>query len=51
MIVPLPDDPKLLKMVSFEPKISYNIPIEENEYGWDKSLDKEYAEEAVYYGY
>lgn len=43
MIMNLPDDPKMLKLVAFEPKMTYNIPRqEENEYGWDDSFDKDY---------
>jgi hypothetical protein len=46
----LPDNPDLLKLVAFEPKISYNIPIEENEYGWDDQYRKDYTETG-YLGY
>lgn len=51
MLMPLPDDPNLLKLVAFEPKMTYNIPEStENEYGWDENYRKQY-EESNYYGY
>jgi PBSX family phage terminase large subunit len=43
MMMALPDDPKLLKLVAFEPKMTYNTPIKvENEYGWDDDYANQY---------
>jgi PBSX family phage terminase large subunit len=51
MMMALPDDPKLLKLVAFEPKMSYNYPEStENEYGWDEKYRERY-DEVQYYGY
>jgi PBSX family phage terminase large subunit len=39
----LPDNPDLLKLVAFEPKMTYNTPIKvENEYGWDDDYANQY---------
>jgi PBSX family phage terminase large subunit len=51
MMMALPEDPKLLKLVAFEPKKSYNyLNSTENEYGWDENYRNQY-EEVNYYGY
>jgi PBSX family phage terminase large subunit len=43
MLMALPDDPNLLKLVAFEPKMTYNVPYkEENEYGWDDRYADQY---------
>lgn len=43
LLMSLPEDSEMLKLVAFEPKMTYNIPREEeNEYGWDDSFDKDY---------
>jgi hypothetical protein len=47
----LPENPDLLKLVAFEPKMSYNYPEStENEYGWDEKYRERY-DEVQYYGY
>jgi PBSX family phage terminase large subunit len=43
MLMTLPEDSNLLKLVAFEPKMTYNTPIKvENEYGWDDDYANQY---------